>query len=244
MWTAAISIDKAYDREFDYILRRVKKGKSYSYAVCESRNRLFAELAGEEKYGPEIEREIVKIVTDVVLIYFKARYIRNKLAKNDKEISDAMAILISSLVYFDVGIEAEILERLLKISGEYSVDGLFFFRMSELTDNWNELCGLSSSLLTVNPSDSDIMNLTAFLIDASEGKKNKILVNDGKKPSVINMTTKEKLFVHDLFSDERQNLISAVIGGFPKEVCLRGGGARIAGALERIVRTAKLPSKG
>jgi hypothetical protein len=237
MWSTAISIGKQYKREFDYIIGEVKKNAYSSFAVEESRFRYFARVVSEEKYAAAVERDIIRIVTDVILIYFKARYLKKRLLKNGETVSDAMAILISSLIYFDVGIESGIVNGIITQSGEYSVDGLFLFRTGELVGNWDELCGLSVSLLSMNPADSDILGLTSFLIDASNGKKNKISVSGGEDAAVYNATTNERIYVHDIFSDEKQNLTNAIISCYPKEICIKNNvSEKVVDNLKKIVK--------
>ncbi|MDR3263017.1 MAG: hypothetical protein LBT30_01775 [Clostridiales bacterium] len=244
MWTTAVSIDKQYGKEFDYILREIAKCKYATYAVEESKNRFFINIAGEDENGALITHSIVKIITDVILIYFKARYIKNRLAGclDSEEVSDAMAILISALIYFDAGIESGILYGIIEESGEYSIDGIFTFRTEDLADNWEELCALSVSLLSMNPDETDILNLTAFLIDASGGKKNKIaVVRTDADVSVLNVTLKEKIYIHDIFADKKQNLANAVISGYPESVYTEEKAAgEITDNLKHIVRVERL----
>ncbi|MDR2047253.1 MAG: hypothetical protein LBP79_05105 [Clostridiales bacterium] len=243
MWSTAISIDKRYGREFAYILGEVKKNKYSSCAVEESRFRYFVQVVSEEKYRAAVVRDVIRIVADVILIYFKARYLKKRLTDgrggdDAGTVGDAMAILISSLIYFDVGIESRILNGIITDSDEYSVDGLFMFRMGELIYNWDELCALSAGLLSLNPSDSDILNLTSFLIDASKGKKNKITVSGADEISVFNVTTNEKIYIHDIFSDEKQNLTNAIISCYPEEICLKNKNLseRVLNVLKKIVK--------
>jgi hypothetical protein len=279
MWSTAISIDKKYKTEFDYIIGEIKKSRYSSYAVEESRFRYFVRIVGEEKYLSIAARDIMKIMTDVVLIYFKARYLKDRLVKNGGNVGDAMAILISALIYFDVGIESDILSEIIPPSArihkfpnisrgniddittqtpefkntvhgnvndmtktlvmteEYSIDGLFLFRMGELVGNWDELCRFSVGLLSMNPTDSDILNLTSFLIEASDGKKNKIFISGGEEILIYNATTKEKIYVHDVFSDEKQNLTNAVIGCYPEEIYIKNNlSGSIVDNLKRIAK--------
>jgi hypothetical protein len=92
--------------------------------------------------------------------------------------------------------------------------------------------------MSMNPAESDIMSLTAFLIDASNAKKNKILVENKENGiSIYNMSTKERIFVHDIFSDEKQNITGAIIGCYPEEIYLKNNPAScIVDNLKQIVR--------
>ncbi|MDR1939919.1 MAG: hypothetical protein LBQ40_03905 [Clostridiales bacterium] len=240
MWSTIVSIDKRYQREFAYITGEISKSKYSSYAVEESRYRYYIHIVAEDEYGARISGDVVKLITDVILVYFKAEHIKRRLLENrgGGEISDAMAILISALIYFDVGIESGMLEGMIEPSEEYSIDGLFTFRTAELTSNWNELCALSGSLLSMNPSEHDILNLTSFLIDASNAKKNKISVGGcGDDPLIFNVSTNEKIFIHDIFSNGRQNLLNAIISCYPEEIYAEDKlPCGIVGSLQKITK--------
>ncbi|MDR1905957.1 MAG: hypothetical protein LBQ27_03445, partial [Clostridiales bacterium] len=129
MWTRAISIDKRYAREFNYIVGEVSKSKYSTYAVEEGKKRYFVHVIGEDENGETLSASIKKIVTDVILVYFKSRYIKSRLVYGrgyeDDELSDSMAVLVSALIYFDVGIEREIIRGVVDASCEYAVDGMF-----------------------------------------------------------------------------------------------------------------------
>jgi hypothetical protein len=115
--------------------------------------------------------------------------------------------------------------------------------MSELASNWDELCTLSADLLSLKPDESDILNLTAFLLDASNAKKNKIFVSerDGEA-EVFNISTNDSVFIHDIFPDRRKNLINAVISCYPGEICTAEDGPLGAAAdkLGKIVKINRL----
>ena len=225
MWSTTVSIDKRYAREFAYITGELSKWKYSSFAVGESHRRYFIDIACEEEFCAPTTGEIIRIITNVVLVYFKARYFKNKLAGGESGgLGNAMSILIAALIYFDVGMETNLLSGKIEASKEYAVDGMYQFKMTELIENWDELCELSSGLLAAKPDERDIFNLTTFLIDASDGKKNKILVEGapaGGMPDVFNMSTKQKIFVHNIFDNEKQNLLCAIIGCYPKEIYVR-----------------------
>ena len=58
MWSNVISIDKAYDREIEYILGRLQSTNDLSYAVEESDERIWIYLAGLCHKQDEIEQEM------------------------------------------------------------------------------------------------------------------------------------------------------------------------------------------
>ncbi|MDR3293061.1 MAG: hypothetical protein LBT20_03035 [Clostridiales bacterium] len=235
MWTTAISIGKEYEKEFDYMVGKFERSRDLTFATGTSRYRNFIEIAAEDRCGAAVTKKVIEVIADIVLIYFKASYIKSRLITAAQKPSDPMAVLISSLVYFDAGIENRLINRLIERQSEYAVDGIFLFRMRELLENWDELCALSTSLLSSEPAESDIVNLTSFLIDASDAKKNKIKISDGASPEIFNLSTGEKAYVHDIFSDEKQNLIGAVIGCYPEEIFVEKEG-RIADTFKKIVK--------
>ena len=74
MWSNVISIDKAYDREIEYILGRLQSTNDLSYAVEESDERIWIYLAGLCDKQDEIEQEMESMLEVVFLSFLKLRF--------------------------------------------------------------------------------------------------------------------------------------------------------------------------
>lgn len=210
MWSNVISIDKSFDKETDFIVNNVRGIKNMSYAVEESKNRLWVYVASICEVSEEVEERVTDIVETVVLTYIKLRFFLDKLSLG--EMTHSNCALISSLVHFDRTYESNLFRKALSETADFNVDGLYNFRMNGVVENWEELASLAEKLL--KGSDKDVFDVASF-ITATEGTKCRLAVIGGK---LYNLTERAPVEILPLFPESELNMISAIIKEKPVEI--------------------------
>jgi hypothetical protein len=234
MWSNVISIDKSFAKERAYLLDGVNKVKDLSYAVEESKDRVWIYLASLCEKSEYVEERVTALVEVVVLTYMKTKFFLDNLPSFN--LTHATCSLICSLVHFDRGYEVNMLRRALQETADFNVDGLYNFRFKEMLQNWDEVAGLASRL--VASTDRDTYDVASF-ITSTEGAKNRVAIDHGR---VFNLTEGEEVEIVPVFDEYEFNLIMAVIGQNPKEIIVEstalsqemlGSLKHIAGAVYR-----------
>ena len=210
MWSNVISIDKRYSKEIAYIKKRIEKMKDLSFAVEESRDRIWIYLASLCEKSAKIEEEITLLIEDIILTYMKTSFFIEKLT--GFTLNHATCSLICSLVHFDRRYEENFLRKALAETADFNVDGLYNFRLQELKQNWDEVISLASRLM--NSTDSDCYDISAF-ITSTDNASNRVAIDSGE---VYNLTTGKKVHILDVFDNYEHNLIMAVISQSPNEI--------------------------
>ncbi len=210
MWSNVISIDKRYSKEIDCIKERVENMRDLSFAVEESKDRIWIYLASLCEKSARIEEEITLLIEDIILTYMKTSFFIERLPSFT--MSHATCSLICSLVHFDRRYEENMLRRALAETADFNVDGLFNFRLMEMKQNWEEVISLATRLM--NSTDSDAYDISAF-ITSTDNADNRVAIDSGQ---VFNLTTGKKAEVLKVFDNDEYNLIMAVIGENPEEI--------------------------
>ena len=85
MWSNVISIDKGFRRETEFILGKLQNIRHLSYAVEESRDRVFIYIASVCEMQDEVEAQVRDILQTVFLVFMKLRfflrYLQNMVAR-------------------------------------------------------------------------------------------------------------------------------------------------------------------
>lgn len=232
MWSNVISIDKAYDREIEYILGRLQSTNDLSYAVEESDERIWIYLAGLCDKQDEIEQEMESLLEVVFLSFLKLRFFLDRL--HIRNMSHAKCALICSIVHFDREFEGSIVSKVLKGALDYSIDGLFNFRLRSLSEGWQELADLANRLLDGCNDEADIYEIATF-ITGSEGKLNQLVLNRNR---LRNLTCHKSVEVVNLFDEAEYNMLSAIIKEKPSEILIEACDftAPMNATLKKIVR--------
>ena len=210
MWSNVISIDKRYSKEIDCIKERVGNMRDLSFAVEESKDRIWIYLASLCEKSARIEEEITLLIEDIILTYMKTSFFIERLPSFT--MSHATCSLICSLVHFDRRYEENMLRRALAETADFNVDGLFNFRLMEMKQNWEEVISLATRLM--NSTDSDAYDISA-IITSTDNADNRVAIDSGQ---VFNLTTGKKAEVLKVFDNDEYNLIMAVIGESPEEI--------------------------
>lgn len=232
MWSNVISIDKSYDREIEYILSRLQSTNDISYAVEESRDRMWIYLAGLCEKQEEIEQAMESMLEVVFLSFLKLRFFLDRL--HVSKLTHAKCALVCSIVHFDRDFESGIIAKVLKSALDYSIDGLFNFRLRALTEGWQELADLANRLLDGCSDEADIYDIATF-ITGSEGKLNQLVLNRNR---LRNLTAHHSVEIVNLFDENEYNMLSAIIREKPSEILIEGCNFTepMNATLKRIVR--------
>lgn len=215
MWSNVISIDKGFRREIEFILGKLKNIRHLSYAVEESRDRVFVYIASVCEMQEEVEAQVRDVLQTVFLVFLKLRFFLSSLQNMD--LNHANCALICSLVHFDTEYEKNIIGRVLGETIDYAIDGLLNFRLRPLMENWEELSALATRLIS-SGSGGDIYDIASF-ITGTDGAKNRLALT---RDALLNLTVRRTVEVIDLFDKPELNLISAIIREHPCEILLRG----------------------
>lgn len=214
MWSNVISIDKGFRREIEFILGKLKNIRHLSYAVEESRDRVFVYIASVCEMQEEVEAQVRDVLQTVFLVFLKLRFFLSSLQNMD--LNHANCALICSLVHFDTEYEKNIIGRVLGETIDYAIDGLLNFRLRPLMENWEELAELATRLIS-SGSGGDIYDIASF-ITGTDGAKNRLALT---RDALLNLTVRRPVEVIDLFDKPELNLISAIIREHPCEILLR-----------------------
>jgi hypothetical protein len=212
MYSNVISLDKELDREADFVLDRLKEIKDLSFAVEESKDRLWIYIACICELREKVEEELANIMETVFLSFLKMRFFRKNL--KNFEINHANCALISSLIHFDREYENNMLLKVLADSSDYNVDGLLNFRLRALCDNWDELCAVAMRLIDNRGDDCDIYDIASF-ITGTEASRCQLAIRNN---ALFNLTNRHRVDIVNLFDEEELNLISAIIREHPSEI--------------------------
>lgn len=217
MWSNVISVDKAYDREIDYILNKLQGTKDVSYAVEESKDRLSIYLASACERQDKVESEILAIVQEVYLTFLKTRFYKERL--NLENFDHAKCAFLSSLVHFDREFESNIVSKVISCTLDYNIDGLYNFRLRAIKESWEEIAEVANRLLAGSAGDADIFDIASF-ITGSDGKKSQLLLKDG---DVYNITKRQNIKTIDVFNDDEYDLLFAIVREKPVEILVENG---------------------
>lgn len=232
MWSNVVSIDKEYDKEIDYILKRLQSTKDVSSAVEESKDRLWVYLASACERQDDVEDDMCDMMQEVFLSFLKLRFFLSKL--NICALNHAKCALLCSLVHFDREFENNIVAKAISSSLDYNVDGLLNFRLRALTEGWAEIADVANRLLDNSVGDSDIYDIAGF-ITGSEGRKSQLVL---KGNGIYSLTKRQNINIIKIFDDEEYDLLFAIVREKPCEILLENCSfsAPMLASLKRISR--------
>ncbi len=216
MWSNVISIDKSYDKEIDYILKRLQCAKDVSSSVEESRDRMWMYLASVCERQDDVEGEMVSLLQDVLLCYIKLRFFMSRLKIGN--MTYAKCALLSSLVHFDREFENTIVSKTISKTLDYNVDGLLNFRLRALKEGWQEVSEVANRLLEASMGDDDIFEISSFIC-GSEGKKSRLHIASN---GLYNQTIRDCVKIFNVFDNDEYNLLFAIISQKPSEIVIEG----------------------
>lgn len=235
MWSNVIGIDKEWNRELEYVLKKLAGYKQLSYAVEENEKRVWIYIACACECHEDIERKMYDMLEQVFLSFFKLRFYKERL--NMATVDFAKCALLSSILHFDRAYECNVIDKMLSCTLDYNIDGLYNFRMKALKDSWGEVAEVASRLLYGVESEQDVFDVANF-IAGSDGKKNVLVLEEGVLSNITERCAVEILNVYD---DVELNLLDAIIRSKPSDIqiintCLSG---KMLATLRKIARVAE-----
>ena len=111
MWSNVISIGKEYQKEIDYILKKLQSTKDVSYATEENEERIWIYLASSCDVAQKIENEMYEMLGVVFLSFLKLRFFLERLPM--RNMSQAKCALLSSMLHFDKEFEQNVIAKTL-----------------------------------------------------------------------------------------------------------------------------------
>ncbi|MDR2634576.1 MAG: hypothetical protein LBC13_01195 [Clostridiales bacterium] len=217
MWSCAVSIDKELQSEFGFLIAEFRRIKNISYAVEDGGGRYFIYLAALCEYGADAEERLREILTCLYLNKFKLKYFLGGVKY--RKLDFTAVTLISSLVGFDREFEEAVCRRALVDASDYSVDGIYEFRLKQLRENWDELTELCNNLIAVTDSDEDIFGMAAFM-SSSANSSARITVKKGGdgRAALFRDSSHIPLDTEEIFGEREFDLLHRIILEHPKEV--------------------------
>lgn len=199
-----------------YIFTAISDLAALCGAKCETRvlPRPVVELTFEDGYEDCIRRELSDRIGDVFAINYKYSYFKENikcksLPKDDRE------ILYCALISADLDDDKALIRRLLPVSDEYTLDGIYNFILSPLKTKWEGIVGYIPDYF----GNAELKEFVRYLLDGRE----KVVYIDGGKVYDNNYTRLN-----------RSALIESAGLDVFKEVILSGSGAiELYGALPK-----------
>lgn len=217
MWSNVISIDRKYDRELKYIKSRISQMSNLSYAMEESKDRVYIYLASLCENQDEVEYELEGVIISVFLSFIKKRFFKGINLNHPLDFYNVA--LMCSLIHFDLEYESNMVRRILRDSADYNVDGLLNFRLKTLTENWEDLLSVCISLVKDNDKGKELYDIATF-ITGNDDNKNQLVVDCDQ---IYNISKSEYVEVLSLFDEEEFNILSAIIKEHPSTINIMKG---------------------
>ncbi len=219
MWISEISIDKKYENEFGYLASSLKDIKNLSFTKETAKRRYIFSVATLDEYEGEVKDSILRLVKDVILGFIKRRILFNGLSFDANTYVKITAL--ASITHFDSYYEEKYLDYRLLDMKDYNVDAILNFRLQKLKSNWEELRGLTESLLYYADSE-DLTYVANFMNQTSKERVEKLTVygTDNGVKLVVHGSNKE-VEILPIYSNFYFNLLDAIIFANPKTLVLR-----------------------
>ncbi|MBQ8309292.1 MAG: hypothetical protein IJX96_05610 [Clostridia bacterium] len=163
------------ERYTSYLYGKVRERFSFLPAVIDmQKDGEFTEIAvkTERAYCPYVRRFLEENAADVIAVGYKYAFLEKRLCLpllSQKE----KRLLITALVAADFKEDRSYVARRLYGFDNYSLDGVFHFRLQELKRRWE---GVAEYV----PTDMGASSLEGFLEFLTEDGENKLFVKDGR----------------------------------------------------------------
>ena len=165
-----------FDRRYmSYLYAKVRERFSFLPAVCEITSQgdtAEIEFKTERAYSPYVRKFAEENMADVIAIGYKYAYFDKKL-KLPLLTSEQKRLLCLALVSADLKEDRAYALRKLRGIKNYSLDGVYHFRLRELTRRWKEVADYV-------PMDMSEISLDGFVDFLAEEGENKLFVKENK----------------------------------------------------------------
>lgn len=154
-------------------LTEVLSGTARNFSSYSDGTRSVLEIDVCDGYSDLIKTEIEDKIADIIAVNYKYNFLSERihpigLSLEEKE------ILISSLISADIDDDRFYIKSKIESNREYSIDGLFNFRLSKLKNKWHEV----SLFIPKTFSSDKLKDFIAFLFEEKRGIR--VFVENGK----------------------------------------------------------------
>jgi hypothetical protein len=129
-------------------------------------NRIELTINVIEDYYELLKQEIEDKIADIIAVSYKYDYFSKKI-KTSSLSEFERELLITALIAADIDEDKKYVIKKLKNFNEYSIDGIFNFRMKPLKEKWSEVAGyIPSSFVS-----KQVKDFIEYIIKDKNGKK-------------------------------------------------------------------------
>ncbi|MEG2561922.1 MAG: hypothetical protein RSB10_04845 [Clostridia bacterium] len=224
MWQTRLTMTNDNQQDVEYIEKRLQSGQNLTFAKTYTKNNVIFSVACAENLEKNAKKVIENIARDMILVFYKLRYILHFL-NISKDMNSDMCIFISALLFFDFESEKDDLGVILANMQEYSLDGLYYFGIKDIKQNWAEECAMAQDLLSSDFERKDLLNISQFL-QSARSKKASLFLADCDEMLITNATKGGIIEIKQLFNNRLNNLIGAVIENSAAEIIMERANAK------------------
>jgi len=135
-------------------------------------SRLYLNFAVPKTQKLELNKALKEYLCELYLTKVKKEFMK----KNMRIHLDIFDVLLSILVGFDRESEIDLLDRLIIIHDNMSIDGYFYFRLQELRGMWMDICTLAKDNALFLTDRDTMYELLRFLMSTIKPKIERIMV--------------------------------------------------------------------
>ena len=222
MYQITISVD--YNRaDWLYSVDDVIRNKLQScYAVSALRTsgkRLYCSFGCESESCAQMRDTIKAGLVEMFGVVGKYDFIKRNLSLGLSKTN--YDLLIHTLVAFDRENEHKLLNKVIRIEDNMTLDGIFNFKLCELKERWIEICNLTRNNGAYLYDDETYIELLRFLISAVNPKVNKLTVRE--ENGVYSLSGSLKNSVINIDAHTSAELMYYLIDLAPLELVIDGG---------------------
>ena len=177
-----ITIDRAYEREYEFITRSLDKAKIIWAESCLGRRSAINVVTKSEQ-----EIMLCAILEEVLMTSFKWRYYMENIEASAGRIEDRA--LVFCLLDFDAGAERKFFKEKIFPQSEIHLDAIYNFRMREVKAVWRSYVELINDFYSTYPTRSDKLELIGYTFSINlrqmEKKRIKCFVSEQKDDNIL-----------------------------------------------------------
>lgn len=222
MYQITISVDEGR-ADWLYSVEDVIKNKLQSCfavsALSTSGHRVYCSFGCEPSSRAQMAGAIKDGLVEMFGVVSKFDFIKRNLTLG---LSPAnYEILLHTLVAFDRENEHKLLNKLIHVEDNMTLDGIFNFKLGELKERWLEICSLTRNNGAYLYDDETYIELLRFLISAVNPKINKLTVRETNGSYSISGSLKNSVLNINVPSSSE--LMYYLIDLAPLELIIDGG---------------------
>ncbi|MBQ9481980.1 MAG: hypothetical protein IJU84_07450 [Clostridia bacterium] len=154
-------------------LMEILSGASKNFSTYTDGGRSVLEIETPLDYAEMIRTEVEDKIADIIAVNYKYSYFSSAI-KPYGLTPDENGILLSALISADIDDDKQYIKRKIRSEGEYSVDGLFNFRLSAIKKKWEDV----ASYIPKTFDAEKLKDFIAFILEEKAGVR--VFVENGK----------------------------------------------------------------